>query len=131
MTWLLLVVALTSQGEANATLFSAYVQEAGNRRGVRDIAVIQSPNRNPTIPGAMAWTRFDKARAYVFVHVSVLDQGDAALMQYLAYHEVCHIYLWRRKLPDSEEAADSCAKGMFFSRNRWGRALVTKGRFRW
>jgi hypothetical protein len=118
---------LTPQGVANASLFHSYVKYAAGRRGIRNVTVIQSNRRCVQIPRATAWvTDYGASRVFVSIRTDVLNRGNAAMMEFLAYHEICHPYLTRRKQPDSEADVDACAKEMYWNHTDWVRVQIQR-----
>ena len=124
MRYLLALLLLTAHGTDNLTAFSSHVKTAGHRRGVTNIAVIRLDDGPTWSPGALAWAVYTPEYQRVFIRSSVLDKASPALIKYLAYHEVCHIHMTRIGRESTEANADTCAEGLFFSRNEWVRAIT-------
>jgi hypothetical protein len=121
----LLILLLSPLGESNHSRFSSHVHHAAAMKGLRSVHVVPWAGRNPSIPRAMAWVTYTTRDQpiYVFVRKDVLNEGSPALMELLAYHEVCH-----PSLPPghTEDEADACARRMFFSKAEYRRALLER-----
>jgi hypothetical protein len=123
-----LTISLSAAGEQNASLFQREVRHAAATKGITNVAVIVNPQ--PPDNSYLAKSRFNDEVQWVLIRVDVLETASPALLKFLAYHEVCHIYLWRARKPDTEADVDDCAHAMFFSRREWGRAMVARDHWR-
>lgn len=129
MTAMLLTLLLSSpQVENPGLLFNRLVNSAAASKGITDVTVIvySEPAASPTL----ALAQFSHNVQRVLIRHDVLRTASPVLLRLLAYHEVCHIYLWRSGLPDSEDDVDACARLMFWSREEWGRAIVERSSWR-